>query len=321
MSNPAPDVLEYPVDVSPVDISAYAAGNTGIPYVTTLDSGISGPHVVVNAVTHGNELCGAYALDFLFRNNVRPTRGKLSLSFANVAAYHAFDAANPTESRYIDEDFNRLWSEDVLDGARISRERARARELRPLIDEADFLLDIHSMQSECPPLMLSGTLAKGVTLARGVGYPQHVVADVGHKAGTRMRDYGDFNNPDSPKASLLVECGQHWNPTSIVVAKETALRFLDYLQVVDSDFVSEHLHDAPGDQKVIEVTQPVTVKDPNFRFVERFTGLEVIPEAGTVIGMDGDDPVRTPYDSCVLIMPSRRLQRGQTAVRLGRFVA
>jgi hypothetical protein len=47
----------------------------------------------------------------------------------------------------------------------------------------------------------------------------------------------------------------------------------------------------------------------------------VIPHAGTVIGADGDRPVTTPYDDCVLIMPSRRLTRGQTAVRLGRFVA
>jgi hypothetical protein len=31
--------------------------------------------------------------------------------------------------------------------------------------------------------------------------------------------------------------------------------------------------------------------------------------------------VTTPYDDCVLIMPSRRLDKGQTAVRLGRYVA
>jgi hypothetical protein len=51
-----------------------------------------------------------------------------------------------------------------------------------------------------------------------------------------------------------------------------------------------------------------------------FTGLEVIAEAGTLIGWDGDREVRTPYDDCVLVMPSKRLYRGQTAVRLGRFV-
>ena len=51
----------YPIEIEPVDISAYKVGNTG-PYVTTFDSGTPGPHVMVMALTHGNELCGAITL-------------------------------------------------------------------------------------------------------------------------------------------------------------------------------------------------------------------------------------------------------------------
>ncbi len=40
-----------------------------------------------------------------------------------------------------------------------------------------------------------------------------------------------------------------------------------------------------------------------------------------MIGHDGDRPIPTPYDDCVLVMPSRRLRRGESAVRFGRFVA
>ena len=49
-------------------------------------------------------------------------------------------------------------------------------------------------------------------------------------------------------------------------------------------------------------------------------GLDVIAKEGTVIAYDGERPVTTPYDNCVLIMPSKRLTRGLTAVRLGRFI-
>src|SRR5690348_654658 len=97
------------IELSAPDISAYAAGNTGIPYVTSFASSRPGPHVLVNALTHGNEICGAIALDELFRAEVRPAVGKLTLSFANVAAYRRFDAADPTASRFVDEDFNRVW--------------------------------------------------------------------------------------------------------------------------------------------------------------------------------------------------------------------
>lgn len=310
------------IDLTAPDISAYKTGNTGIDYYTTFDSGVPGPHVMVNAVTHGNELCGAIVVDFLFRQKVRPTRGKLTLGFANYMAFLQFDPTRPTESRFVDEDFNRLWSTDVLEGPRDSVELRRAREIRPLIDTVDLLLDIHSMQQTCPALMLCGPLPKGRTFATGVGVPADVVADEGHAAGKRMRDYGGFGDPDSSKNALLVECGQHWEASSADVAQETALRFLKHVDIVDQAFLTAHLSSAtPARQRVIEVTEAITVRSSAFRFVEPFTGLETIPSKGDIIGHDGDTPIKAPYDNCVLIMPSRRRFPGQTAVRLGRILS
>ena len=71
---------------------------------------------------------------------------------------------------------------------------------------------------------------------------------------------------------------------------------------------------------MIEVTQAVTVTTAAVPLRRGLPGLEVIAREGTVIAHDGEQPIRTPYDDCVLIMPSRRLGPGLTAVRLGRFV-
>lgn len=307
------------VELMPPAITGYREGNTGIDYMTTYDGGKPGPHVMVNAVTHGNELCGAIVVDFLFREGVRPTRGKLTLGFANYRALLSFDARYPGLSRYVDEDFNRLWSPEVLDSDRNSDELRRAREIRPLIDTVDLLLDLHSMQTSAPALMLCGPLEKGRQLAAAVGVPEYVVSDEGHAAGKRMRDYADFGNPDSPKNALLVECGQHWEKSSADVAMQTTLRFLKHCDVVDHAFLDAHIAPDPAPQKFITVTDAVTIEDPDFEFVEEYIGMEVIPTAGTVIANDGPKPVKTPYDDCVLIMPSRRTAAGQTAVRLGRF--
>ena len=57
----------YPIELEAPDISAYKRGNTGIDYVHQFDSGKNGPHVMISAIVHGNELCGAVALDNLFR--------------------------------------------------------------------------------------------------------------------------------------------------------------------------------------------------------------------------------------------------------------
>jgi predicted deacylase len=315
--------LRFTVELTPPDISAYRAGNTGVEYVTTFTAAAPGPHVAVLGLTHGNEICGAIAIDKLFRADVRPRRGKLTLGFNNVAAYQEFDARYPIASRYVDEDFNRLWSPATLDGPRNSAELQRARAIRPIVDAADYLLDIHSMQYATAPLMLAGVLDKSRVLARQVGIPELVMCDAGHAAGPRMRDYGGFGDPASPKTALLIEAGQHWERRAAEVATDVMLRLLIALGAVTRDDVAAlggPDFDAMPHQRVIEVTQAVTITGDRFEFVAPYVGLEVIEKAGTVLGRDGDQEVRTPYDNCVLIMPSRRLIRGQTAVRLGRYV-
>jgi predicted deacylase len=308
------------VDIRPFDLAPYAEGNTGIPYVTTLDSGKPGPHVMVNALTHGNELCGAYALKFLFDRQVKPERGKLTLGFANVAAYQRFDPANPTASRFVDEDFNRLWSPAILDGPRQSAELARARTFRPLIERVDVLLDLHSMQLDSPALNLCGLAPKGRKLALRLGVPEWVVADKGHAAGPRMRDLGAFSDPASAKTALLIECGQHWRQSAVDVAIVSTLRFLEELGMVPAGFGADRPRVPTPPEKVIEVTEAVTITTDNFQFLGQWSGMEVLPKAGTPIGRDGERVVATPYDDCVLVMPTRRLKKGQTAVRLGRRV-
>ena len=310
----------YPVELSAPDIEPYRAGNTGIPYYTTFDSGAAGPHVLINALVHGNELCGAIAVDTLMRWQVRPPRGRLTLGFSNVAAYHRFDPADPNATRYVDEDFNRLWDAGTLEGRRRSVELDRAREIRPLIDTVDHLLDVHSMQHRTVPLMMAGPLEKGRALAAALSYPRYVVADAGHAAGRRLRDYAGFGDPKSPKNALLVECGQHWESAAAGVALEACLRFLLHFEMIDPSVAAAHLSPTEARQQIIQVTDAVTIETDGFRFSSDFKGMECLPEAGTEIGRDGDKKVLTPYDNCVLIMPSRRLNRGQTAVRLGRLI-
>jgi predicted deacylase len=310
-----------PIEVELPDIRRWAQGNVGVPYVWRFDAPTPGPVVLVQALTHGNEVCGAIVLDWLLATGFRPRQGTLILAFANVAAYLAFDPADPFSSRCLDEDFNRLWSAPVLDGPRRSRELARARELRPIVDATQFLLDLHSMTDACPPLVLAGPRPKGLALARRVGTPAHIVVDEGHAAGRRLRDYAFFDDPDDPRNALLVECGQHWERAAPAVARLATLRFLALLGAADEAFVKEHGGDVPlPEQTTIEVTDAVTIRTDAFRFVHPAQPLGIVARAGTLLARDGDTEVVTPYDDCVLVMPTRRPRRGETAVRLGRVV-
>lgn len=311
-----------PLELSPPDISAYRQGNTGVEYVTTFDSGVAGPHVMVNAVTHGNEICGALAVDRLFRMGVRPVRGKLTLAFANVAAFANWDPAKPHASRFVDEDFNRVWSAAVLDGPRDSVELRRARAMRPIIDSVDLLLDIHSMHDPHGPVMLSGPNAKGIQLAREVGIPVDIVSDHGHANGTRMRDYAGFGEAASAKNALLVECGQHWAYEAERVAWQSTWRFLKVCGVVDPALADAELDPEPlPPARVVRITDALVAKSIDYKFAPGLAGLSVVPKAGDLIATDSGEPVLAPYDNCVLIMPTMvHVKPGLTVVRIGQIV-
>ena len=206
----------------------------------------------------------------------------------------------------------------MLASERDSAELCRAREVQPVIASVDFLLDNHSMQKPAPPVMLAGWLDKGIALSRLVGVPELIVVDRGHAAGLRMRDHWRFADPGTQAAALLIECGQHWDRTAGDLARQAAARFLTGLGIAGRDLLEELGAGTPPPQLVYEVTEDVTITAERFTFAEAFSGGDVIAEEGTLFGHDGDREVRTPYPDCLLVMPSKRLWRGQTAVRLAR---
>jgi len=290
------------------------------PYVHVIGSGKPGPTVMVTALTHGNEVSGAVVVDALLEQGLKPRSGTLILAFNNIEAYHSFDPRTPFKSRMIDEDFNRTWGR--LDQPATTVETRRAQVVKPFVERADLLLDLHSMHDDGVPLMLAGPLAKGVELAKKVGSPVDIIADAGHAAGMRMRDYGGFGDPRSPKNALLIETGQHWRASSVTVAKDVTARFLVQTGVAENaDLPKGWKQPTPSKQRVVQVTHAVATKRGNFISARRFEGQEVIAKAGTVLGHDDGEPVTTPYDDCVLVMPSinRPLRAGVTVVRLGRL--
>jgi predicted deacylase len=317
-----------PIELSPPDITPWRAGNTGVDYVHVLDSGQPGPNVMVQALTHGNEFCGAIALDWLLREKLRPARGRLTLAFANVEAYGRFDFDDPDASRFVDEDYNRVWADEALFGPRDSIELRRARALRPFVDEASFLLDLHSMHEPCRPIMVCGTVEKNAAFAREVGVPADLLLDTGHPAGLRMIERGGFGDPASPKRAVLIECGQHWERPAADVAVDTLVRFLRTTGAVDAAWAQARLRlPAPPEQRLVRVTEAVVAKTTGFRFLVPLEGLGVVEKAGTPIAEDTDPATggkviwRAPYDRTVLVMPSmKHLRPGNTQVRLGRFV-
>ena len=312
--------VDYPVEFQPPDIAEWWQGNTGTPFVYSFAAEQSGPHLLISALVHGNEPAGAAALHRLLSQRLKPSRGRLTLAFANVGAYERFDIADPRASRWLQEDMNRVWSPDIL--AEVpprSADVARAAALRRFVNHADYLLDLHTTQHPNEPLVLAGPLPRCRELARTTGLADLVVVDRGHSQGRRMRDYAAFGDPKSPRTALLIECGQHWAAESAEVAYAACIRMLERLNMAPDTFEAPAVSLPREASRFVEITMPVTIKH-EFVFALPLCGGEIIPRAGTVIGHDGGEPVVTPHDDCFVLMPSQRLWAGLTAVRLGRLI-
>lgn len=313
----AHDRTRLAVGLTAPDLRPWLAGNV-LPGVWSFAAAAPGPHVVVVAVMHGNEIGGAVLLDRWLHAGLRPQRGRLTLVFANLDAHARFDPEDPIASRFLDEDMNRLWDPETLEGGRRSIELRRARALRPVFDQADLLLDLHSMLWPGEPLLLCGAEPRAAALGQRLGTPGLAVRDEGHAGGKRLIDYSRFTGPGSA-AAVLLEAGSHWSADTVAQMQASAAALLR-LAGLAADHPALPPATAAAPVQLAEVSCTVTARSDQFSFLRPWRGGTVVPRRNTLIALDGEDEIRTPHDDCVLVMPNLRVGRGQTAVRLARRV-
>jgi len=304
------------------DLARWRAGNTGVEGVWRFKSSQAGPRVAITALIHGNEVCGAWAASELLawlHDGRSLLRGELTVALCNLQAFDRFDPHRPDASRFVEEDLNRQWSaERLASGSTV--ERRRAAQLLPWLQDADALLDLHSMHEQGSALLMAGPLARNVEFARELGLGGHVVVDAGHADGTRLRDFGRFGDPEGSARSLLIECGYHGDPASRRVAQDAVYRLMTSTGLASpSRLPADWQLDQARAKWALEVTDAVVAQSSSFRFARCFEDLECLPKCGTVIAHDQGKEIATPYDSCVLVMPSlRQLRPGVTVVRFAR---
>ncbi len=302
-------------EVLPRDLSAYRRGNTGIDHVHRIDSGKPGPHVMINALTHGNEFCGMVAVCHLLDNEVRPSIGTLTMSFANVEAYQSFDQANPFASRQITHNLNRIWSGEWLDGDQDSSELRRARAMRGAVAAAEHILDIHSTSEDVAPFLVYPGFERNSVVANALPQPGvHLVMPSGLGSGTPLIQYGAHGLENGPGAALVVECGQHFKQASADVAVAVTMDFLHHFGLV------ERAPAAPKPRRRFELLRTHVIANDNFAFARPVIGFETFAK-DELIATDGALEVRAPCDECTIFMPARAAIVGREGVYLTRPLA
>lgn len=296
------------------DLSPYAAGNTGVPHVFSFDSGRPGPHALVTCLAHGNEPGGLEAVIALLDRGIRPRAGRLTLAMCNIAAYVSSNGVDPYGIRFIEEDFNRVWSNDILDSDRKSLELDRARLLRPFVTSADLILDLHATPYEATPYFVLRPGSRAVALAERMSQPRtHFIFNQGSAHSPTLANYPERRDPDGSALGVTIECGLFFARSSADVALSTVAEALALHGVIDAGVATTLTgwrDRAERRTVIIDETQPTRTGRVTFLCKPGdFRGFA----AGEIVAFDGEEPIRAPFDGATPLWVKQTFIAGDTA--------
>lgn len=252
--------------------------------IRTLKGTKKGPISLVLGGVHGNELCGIEAIKALA--TMRIDAGEVMYGIANPRAVEQ-------NVRFIESNLNRMFKplNEVTEDEKQTYEYLRAQELKPFMNKAEALLDIHASYTPnsqpfliCEPnsLEIAGQLPIN-RLVSGFGHVE--------KGGT------DGYMADAGKLGLCAECGFKDDLKSHEQALKTLKAFLvarGHIPGRISKPKQHYFH-----------MEKIYITRRNFTPTKAFDDFEVVPRNG-VIGSDGSEVIRVKKETVVLFVRSRK---------------
>lgn len=284
--------------------------------------GESKPEVLflVFAAMHGNETAGEKALDLVFKMlEVEPITNPTFEFKGKIIGLVGNTAAHAVRKRFIDLDFNRIWTEENLD--RLEHfsvtedtpveyiEMLEMNQLiRQLIDDHEpkqlVVLDLHTTSAQggifsiCPEDHFSIDL----------GYTFHAPVIKGFLEGVHgtLMHYFTSERMGLPTSIITFESGQHKDLLSINRAVSSIINALKHLGMVDPEHV-ENQHDkwlkdyAKGLPRLAELIHHHTIGDRDqFKMIPGFKNFDPV-QSGQLLAHDISGPIHAPMDGLILM--------------------
>lgn len=252
-----------------------------------------GPTSIILAGIHGDEVCGLQAFADLLPT-LHITHGRVIFSYGNPKAIEA-------HRRYTQMNLNRLFKQESAYSPeeKESYEYTRASFLKPLLLEADALLDIHASHTIgsrpfviCEPTAMDIAAFLPVdTVVTGLDAVQPGGTDgFMHRAG---------------KVGICVECGYIQDDSSTAVAKQAIEAFLMAQGHMVSDVAVR-----PHKQVHVHIEELYRTKQEKFVLTKEFLDFEPVFK-DQVLGFDGETPIAAKDDGVILFARNRNYRGGE----------
>jgi predicted deacylase len=282
-----------------------------------LESGQPGPHAVVVALLHGNETCGLAAIRAVLARRAELRRGRVTLLAANPAGHAARLPGAPQAGRFVEEDMNRLWSAARLAGAGPDTlEMRRAREIAPIFRDADLVLDLHSMATPGPRLLMFHDTPAARALLPALPADAHRIRFAAPLHDGRLLVEQPALLGDPARAGFVLECGPHRARSSAAWAVRATLGALGGLGMLPPA--------APARPRRrgldLMAVDMLRAASDGFRFRDPPLAVRLFDQ-GAPIAEDGERTIRAPFAPTALLLARTAPRAGGEAGLLGRPVA
>jgi len=180
---------------------------------------------------------------------------------------------------------NPILSSDMF--SKVQYELSRLPTVANAIAWSDFMIDLHSTSSDTPPFAVcaSGKSFEDYACSFPVEY---VIKDLSKLIGGTTVDWASTQK----STAVSIECGQHFNPHSVVVAKNCIMRFVKGDDQVEN--ISPHVVSCNNRQLV----------NHGFHFLQRISAFQTV-QYNELIGEDINGEIRCPFrEGAVIIMPT-----------------
>lgn len=258
----------------------------------------TGPTVCVIGGTHGNEQTGIEVVkrfvEMARQETFALTSGVLYLILGNPRAIER-DARGSTDH----QDLNRRFTDDVLhvssDG---TYEDVRAKELAPLLAQADISIDIHATNKPSVPMLACAITSRHEQIYRWFTC-DNILADPDYVLGGKSCTTDEFVDR-AGGVGICYESGQASDQSRV---GETITSILNVLR--DQQMLLDGVVCTPPSvyRQEFMLTQAIHLTEEEFHFAEGKGHSSFEPFAkGEVLGFEGDRPLVAMYDG-VFVFP------------------
>ncbi|PCJ19601.1 MAG: hypothetical protein COB02_07595 [Candidatus Cloacimonadota bacterium] len=256
----------------------------------TISSGNDGNNYLILICIHGNETCGLEAILSLQKSGELKSllkSGTLSILLANPKAYEQ-------KRRYINCDLNRSIAKNDL---KFDYEIQRSKIVEKYIENADFVLDIHSTSGPSVSHALPCDLSCSENFAKTlpVNYLITKLAHLTVEGGTTL-DFAKKQN----SCAVTIECGQHEDKKSIEVAISCIKQLFNLKALINPSLI------------MLECLKSFEVKK-GFLFKQNFSCFDFVKYGQEIASDDLGTITCTNLDGGYIIMPNSSPKIGEEA--------